>query len=125
MSCIKISHIAFVEHKSHRREGIEKTYQVAKTPPAVPSVTMYALDTARTAGPAALFIPQDRKPGPPGNAPRVIKKTPPYRRLGSVPHRRIANPVIANNVNAARYIPRRCVLSEINAMRIATTQAQT
>jgi hypothetical protein len=105
--------------------GIEKTYQVAKTPPAVPSVTMYALDTARTAGPAALFIPQDRKPGPPGNAPSVIKKTPPYRRLGSVPHRSIANPVMARSVNAAKNIPRRCVLSEMKATRIATTQAQT
>jgi hypothetical protein len=82
--------------------NVEYTYQVAKTPPAVPSVTIYALDTARTAGPEALFIPHDRKPGPPGNAPRVIKKTPPYRRLGSVPHRRIANPVMARNVNAAR-----------------------
>lgn len=81
---------------------ISSTHHVARTPPAVPRVTMYALDTARTAGPAALFIPHERKPGPPGKAPSVMKNTPIYRMLGSVAHRRIAKPVMARLVNAAR-----------------------
>jgi hypothetical protein len=53
------------------------TYQVDKIPPAVPSVTTYAVDTDRTAGPAALFAAQARKPGPPGKAPMVMRNIPP------------------------------------------------
>jgi hypothetical protein len=107
-----------------RRRNYYK-YHVAKTPPAVPRVTMYALETARTAGPAALFIPQERNPGPPGKAPSVMKKIPMYRTFGSVAQRIIAKPVIARVVNPARYIPRLLVLSETNATKTATAQAQT
>ena len=67
---------------------LDVTY-VARTPPKVPTLTIQAVATALTAGPEesrlrqyvtvdngsehSLLIPQDIKPGPPGNAPTVIK----------------------------------------------------
>lgn len=67
----------------------------------------------------------DRKPGPPGNAPSVMKKTPMYRMFAFFAQRKIAKPVIPRSVKAARKIPRRFTLSEKNATAIATTQAHT
>jgi hypothetical protein len=79
-----------------------QTCQVAKIPPAVPIVIMYALDTARAADPAALLIPHDKKPGPPGNAPMVTKKIPRYLNFRSLYHRSNEKPAIQCSVNAAR-----------------------
>jgi hypothetical protein len=77
-------------------------HHVAKIPPAVPRVTTYAVDTDRMAGPAALFADHARNPGPPGKAPMVIKKMPPYRTSGLVAHRMIEKPAIAGSVKIAR-----------------------
>ncbi len=52
------------------------TDQVATIPPAVPSVTTHAIDTARNTGPPALFAVHARNAGPPGKDPTVIKKIP-------------------------------------------------
>jgi len=78
------------------------TYQVATIPPAVPRVTTYAVEIERMAGPPELFAAHARKPGPPGKAPMVIRKIPPYLTLGSVAHRIIAKPAIAGIVKTAR-----------------------
>lgn len=94
-------------------------------PPAVPNVTTYAVDTERTAGPAALFAAHARKPGPPGKAPMVMRKMPPYRTFGSVAQRMMEKPAIAGRVKRASHKPRRVVQSDTKATAMAIKQAQT
>ena len=49
-----------------------------------------------------MFAAHARKPGPPGNAPMVIRKIPPYLTFGSVAHRMIEKPAMAGSVKMAR-----------------------
>lgn len=70
-------------------------------------------------------MPHDRNPGPPGNAPTVMKYTAMYRIDEFVLQRRIENPAMGGNVAQAKYIPRCRVLSLMYAIRIAPRQAAT
>ncbi len=98
------------QRMSTKQEGQAGT-DVATIPPIVPRVTTYAEVTARTEGPAELFIAQLRKPGPPGKAPTVTKYKAMYRMFGVSTHRRMAKPMIARIEKEASQMPLWCDLS--------------
>lgn len=75
---------------------------VAMMAPMLPMLTMNPPLTARTAGPAALLRPQERKPGPPGKAPAALKNTAMYFRSALLLTLKIVKPITQSSGKVAK-----------------------